>query len=313
MSLRAVQIRTKGDRTQLPYRQSFFDKYAGPIYLLPAVAVILLVTAVPIISTIHNSFTNRSLIMRTFDYVGWENYVRVLSDRSFWSSLIRTVVWTCGSVSLQILIGLAVALLLNRATAFKGLFRTLIIIPWAFPLIVTAFMWLWILNDVYGIVNIVLMRSGIISEPILFFGTGFNAMATVILLNVWFGYPLIAVNIIAVLQTIPQELYEVAALDGANGRQMFFHITLPHIILVITLLGALRIIWVFNLFGRVFLFTGGGPASATTILSIYTYQTGWAMGQMGRASAITIITLIMILLFFRVYYMILDRVEESYR
>ena len=243
--------------------------------------------------------------------MGLSNYVSVLQNSEFYISLWNTVVYTVLSLSLQLLFGFIVALALNRITRFKGLFRTLCLIPWAFPMIIVSFTWSYLLNDIYGIVNGKLLAWGIVSQPIQFLADPKLAMITVSLINVWFGVPLFAINILASLQTIPKELYEAAEMDGATVWQRFRFITLPFVRVVVGLLIILRTIWIFNSFDLIFLLTGGGPGVSTQTMPIFAYRMGWTLYSLGRSSAVTILLLIILAVACTIYFKVLDHWESE--
>ncbi|RZJ83593.1 MAG: sugar ABC transporter permease, partial [Massilia sp.] len=250
----------------------------------------------PVLSSIFFSFTNRNLLKAVYSFIGFQNFASILQSRDFWNAFGNSLKWTVGSVLGQLVVGMLAALALEKIPRFSGVFRTLLIIPWAFPAIVIAFSWRWILNDVYGflpkLLNAIQITDGNISflaDPQLVFGV---ALA----INIWFGAPLFMINILAALKTVPRDQYEAAKIDGATGLQRFWFITLPHVQRVIGLLLILRTIWVFNNFELLFLITGGGPAGITTTLPIYAYRTGWGLRQLGMASAITVLLLLFLLI-----------------
>jgi multiple sugar transport system permease protein len=264
---------------------------SGLWFVLPAMLVVVALLLYPVLSSIYFSFTNRNLLKTVYAFVGMQNFVSVLNSRDFWNAFFVSIRWTAGSVLGQLVVGLLAALALEKVPRFTGLYRTLLIIPWAFPAIVIAFSWRWILNDVYGFLPNLLNafhfsdgRISFLADPQLVFGV---ALA----INIWFGAPLFMVNILAALKTVPRDQYEAAMIDGANIGQRFWYITVPHVRRVIGLLVILRTIWVFNNFELLFLITGGGPAGLTTTLPIYAYRTGWGLRQLGMASAITVLLL----------------------
>lgn len=290
---------------------SFADRHMEPIFIAPAMVVTIVLLAWPICMSICYSFTNKSLLGKPVEFVGLSNYVSVLQNSEFYISLWNTVVYTVLSLSLQLLFGFIVALALNRITRFKGLFRTLCLIPWAFPMIIVSFTWSYLLNDICGIVNGKLLAWGIVSQPIQFLADPKLAMITVSLINVWFGVPLFAINILASLQTIPKELYEAAEMDGATVWQRFRFITLPFVRVVVGLLIILRTIWIFNSFDLIFLLTGGGPGVSTQTMPIFAYRMGWTLYSLGRSSAVTILLLIILAVACTIYFKVLDHWESE--
>ncbi|MFC9983222.1 carbohydrate ABC transporter permease, partial [Microbacterium keratanolyticum] len=229
----------------------------------------------------------------------------------FWNAFRISILWTVASIAGQLLVGFLAAIALNRIRHLTGLFRTLLIIPWAFPAIVIAFGWRWILNDVYGFLPNLLTRLGITDANVSFLANPDLVMATVLAINIWFGAPLFMVNILAALKTVPQEQFEAAIVDGANGWQRFAYITMPHVKKVVGLLVILRGIWVFNNFELLFLITGGGPAGLTETLPIFAYRTGWSLQQLGVASTITVLLLVFLLTLGALAFRLLNRWEKD--
>lgn len=208
-------------------------------------------------------------------------------------------------------IGFTGALAINRVNFGKGIYRTLMIIPWAFPSIVIALSWKWILNGVSGFIPNILVQLGICNELPQFLSDNSFVFLTLIFINIWFGAPMIMVNVLSALQTIPQDQYEAAQIDGASKVQQFWYITVPHIKVVVGLLVVLRTIWVFNNFDIIYLLTGGGPANATTTMPIYAYNMGWNTKLLGRSSAVTMLLLAFLLLVCVIYFTIIGKWEKE--
>ena len=271
-------------------RKVKFD-YARWIFVLPALLVVGILLVYPIFSSLYYSMTTKHLIKASYDFIGLENYKAVLSDSNFYKAFLTSILWTVGSLLGQLFIGFTAALAINRVKIGKGIYRTLMIIPWAFPSIVIALSWKWILNGVSGFLPNILVQLGISSELPQFLSDSSLVFLTLIFINVWFGAPMIMVNVLSALQTIPQDQYEAAQIDGASKFQQFWHITVPHIKVVVGLLVVLRTIWVFNNFDIIYLLTGGGPANATTTVPVYAYNMGWGTKLLGRSSAVTVLLL----------------------
>lgn len=216
-----------------------------------------------------------------------------------------------GSLAGQLIIGFTGALAINRVNFGKGIYRTLMIIPWAFPSIVIALSWKWILNGVSGFIPNILVQLGICNELPQFLSDNSFVFLTLIFINIWFGAPMIMVNVLSALQTIPQDQYEAAQIDGASKVQQFWYITVPHIKVVVGLLVVLRTIWVFNNFDIIYLLTGGGPANATTTMPIYAYNMGWNTKLLGRSSAVTMLLLAFLLLVCVIYFTIIGKWEKE--
>jgi multiple sugar transport system permease protein len=280
-------------------------------FVLPAITIVLALLIYPVASSIYFSFTNRNLLTLVYQFVGFQNFTSVIANPEFWNAFGNSIKWTVGSVLGQLLVGFLAALALERIPRFSGLYRTLLIIPWAFPAIVIGFSWRWILNDVYGFIPNLLTTLGITETNISLLSNPDVVFWAVLAINIWFGAPLFMVNILAALKTVPREQQEAARVDGANIAQRFWFVTLPHIKKIVGLLLILRTIWVFNNFELLFLITGGGPAGLTTTLPIFAFQTGWSLHQLGMASAITVLLLLFLLLLASIAFRLLSHWERK--
>ncbi|AHN23707.1 carbohydrate ABC transporter permease [Lysinibacillus varians] len=287
-----------------------FD-YARWLFVMPAIIIVGLLFVYPFLSSIYFSFTTKNLLSSNYQFVGLENYRKVLADPDFWNSFFNSLKWTFFSLVGQVLVGFILALAIHRIKRFKWLYRTLLIIPWAFPTIVIAFSWQWILNGVYGYLPNLIVKLGLMNNPPAFFTDSTWAFVCLVGINIWFGAPLIMVNVLSALQTVPQEQFEAARIDGASSWQVFRFITLPHIRVVIGLLVVLRTIWIFNNFDIVYLLTGGGPSNATTTLPIFAYNLGWGTQLLGRSSAVTVLLFLFLLTICLLYFYIIRKWEKE--
>ena len=285
--------------------------YTRWIFVLPAMIVVSVLFVYPFLSSIFYSFTNKNLIMPNWKFVGFDNYIAVINDPSFWLAFSNSILWTIFSLVGQVLVGFALAMALHRIRHLQWLYKILLIIPWAFPTIVIAFSWQWILNGVYGYLPNMIVKLGLMDIAPHFLSDSTWAFVSLVFINVWFGAPLIMVNVLSALQTVPQEQYEAAKIDGANAWQVFRHITLPHIKVVIGLLVVLRTVWVFNNFDIIYLITGGGPANSTMTLPIFAYNMGWGTKMLGRSSAVTVLLFIFLLLICFIYFKVISRWEKE--
>lgn len=292
-------------------KKRYISQITSLAFILPAILVVGLLLLYPVATSIFYSFTSKHLIKAKYHFVGFGNYIKVLSDPDFLAAFLTSVKWTVCSLIGQIVVGFSAALALERIKKGKGVFRTILIIPWAFPSIVIALSWKWILNGVYGFVPNLLLKLGICSSIPQFFSSAELVFGTLVFINIWFGAPLIMVNVLSALQTVPRDQYEAAQIDGASPLQSFVHITLPHIRVVVGLLVVLRTIWVFNNFDTIYLITGGGPANLTATVPIYAYNVGWGLKQLGVSSAVTVLLLIFLLMVCMVYFKILDKWERE--
>ena len=281
------------------------------LFVLPAIIVVCALFLYPICSSIFYSFTNKNLIRPTYSFVGFDNYITILTDKAFWSSFFNSLKWTVFSLVGQLLVGFTAALALNRVKHLKGVYKTLLIIPWAFPSIVIAFSWKWILNGVYGILPNLLVQLGICDEIPQFLTEKTLAFVVLVLINIWFGAPMIMVNVLSALQTVPQDQYEAAEIDGAKKWQSFLYITVPHIKIVMGLLVVLRTVWIFNNYDIIYLITGGGPAGSTETVPVYAYNMGWGTKLLGQSSAVTVLLFIFMMVICIGYFAVIGRWEKE--
>ena len=285
--------------------------YTKWLFVLPAVIVVAALFIYPIFSSLFYSMTTKNLIRPKYNFVGLKNYLDILSDPKFWAAFLNSLKWTVFSLLGQILVGFTAALALNRVNLFKGMYKTLLIIPWAFPSIVIAFSWTWILNGVYGILPNLLVKWNICESAPQFLTEKNLAFIVLVLINIWFGAPMIMVNVLSALQTVPQDQYEEAKIDGASTFQSFKHITLPHIKLVMGLLVVLRTVWIFNNFDLIYLITGGGPAGSTQTVPLYAYEMGWGTKLLGKSSAVTVLLFIFLMSVCIIYFTIMNCWERE--
>lgn len=285
--------------------------YTRWVFVLPAMIIVGALLIYPIFSSLYYSMTTKHLIRPVYDFVGLANYQDVLTDPDFFKAFLHSIIWTIASLAGQIFIGFTAALCVNRVKHLKGVYRTLMIIPWAFPSIVIALSWKWILNGVSGFLPNLLVQLGICSELPQFLSDSSMVFVTLVLINIWFGAPMIMINVLSALQTIPQDQYEAAQIDGASKGQQFFHITFPHIKVVVGLLVVLRTIWIFNNFDIIYLLTGGGPADKTMTVPIYAYNMGWGTKMLGKSSAVTILLLLFLLLICFIYFAVIAKWEKE--
>ena len=271
-------------------------------YLLitPACFIGFLVLIFPLLDAIYLSFFNvRIRGVNTF--VGLKNYVDFFQSDWSLAALKNTTVWTVCSTGGQFLLGLAAALLLNQPIKVRGLFRGIALIPWVTPAVAATATFSWILNDQFGIVNYILLSLGIIKEPVLWLGISL-AMPTVILTNIWKGFPFVMVILLAGLQGIDKAYYEAAEVDGATVWQKFSYITIPQLKPMINVAVLLSAIWNFRYFTLIFTMTEGGPGTATEVLVTLQYKNAFKYLTLGYGSAIGIVIFAFVLVFTLLYY-----------
>ena len=228
----------------------------------------------------------------------------------FWLSLWNSLIWVFGSVSLQFLGGFVAALLLHQGFRGRALVRTVTLLPWIIPGIVVALVWEWLYQPNYGVINDLLVRSGLLRDRVAWLSDPVLAMPAVIATNVWRGVPFFAIMLLAGLQAIPDDIYEAARVDGASVTQRFWHITVPLLRPIIVVATATRIIWTFNYADLIFVMTSGGPANATQITSTYTLLQAYSNLDFGYAATLSVV-LLLIMLGFTVFYLKVTRGVES--
>ena len=286
------------------------DRQLGILFLLPFAVVSCLFVIYPALEAVRLAFYEKLPFQRTLTFVGLDNFRYVFADPVFWAALRQTVVWTLASIVLQTVFGVGIALLLNQTLRGINVFRGLLLFPYMVPTVVIALIWRWMFNPEFGVVNAVLLGSGLISAPIYWLATPLWAMVSTILLNVWKFTPFVVICVLARLQVIPLELYEAAAVDGAGAWRAFLHITLPQLKTVLALVVVFRTIWTFNKFEEIYLLTRGGPGTATFNLAVYAFEQATANLKLGAAAA-TGVVMLTVLFSGSVLYLWLIQQEEA--
>jgi multiple sugar transport system permease protein len=277
------------------------ERNLGILLILPVILVIALLVLVPLAQVVWDSLGNRTFLSNVSHFIGLGNYTTLLSSSNFWQTFEHSAGWTIASVALQLIIGLALALLLNRRMPARALFRGLYLLPWVTPVVVIVLIWKWMLNDLYGVVNALLGALNPAWHSISWFSGPSLALPTVIGINVWRGAPFVMVIFLAGLQTVPKELQEAAALDGAGMWRTFWHVTLPHLRAILVTMILIFTLFNFNNFDLIYLATQGGPANATMTLPVSTYQVGFGGELIGQASAWAVLMLLTVLLVALIY------------
>jgi multiple sugar transport system permease protein len=252
------------------------------------------------------------LVLGSYDYspyqnqpaqfVGLRNYGALIGDRAFWSALGASVIWVVGSVVPQFLLGLGMALVLNRTFRGRAIVRTIILAPWAVSGVVTGFIWMWLFDGTIGVINGLLMQAGVIDAPVpwgIYEGT---TWLMVLVANAWRGAPFFAIVVLAALQSIDPALYEAASIDGATARQKFRFVTWPLIFNAVVIATLLRALWTFNFIDLLWTMTRGGPAGATTTLPIYIFDVVYQKGQFGYGAALAVALCILLIVFSAAYW-----------
>lgn len=265
------------------------------LYVAPAVFLFALLMLFPMLTVLRYSLMDGAIMKKNAIFVGLQNYVMLFDDPVFWQSVVQTLYFTVMSVVFHLLIGLAFALLLNSNRinpVIRSLLRVLYILPWLFTAVIIAIIWRLLL-DPNGVVNSVLMDLHIVDYKIEWFSSTKTALHALTFANIWAGYPLYMVSLLAGLQGIPKDLYEAAGIDGAGEFQKFRYITIPQLKPIMVSIALLDFIWTMQVFPLVWMTTGGGPIYSTEVLSTYTYKLAFSSYEFSQASASAIFILIM--------------------
>lgn len=292
-------------RAPLSLRQQ--DARTAWLLLAPSLLVMLGITFWPVISTLFLSFFNApSGINQARTFVGLGNYLEMLSDQTFWETIWRTLYFTVVSVGIELVLGLAIAQLIHSKPWGWQFLRIALIIPWAVPTIVNGAMWRWIYSADFGALNGLLTALGLINHYIPWLTLPNMAMNLVIIADVWHTMPFVALVLQAALATLPEELDEAAAVDGANAWQRFWQIRLPLLRPAILVALIVRTVDAFRVFDIVYIITAGGPAYKTLTITYLTYLNSFTFGKQGTGAAlsflISAVTLIMAIVYIRLLY-----------
>jgi ABC-type sugar transport system permease subunit len=296
MATTAARIPAKGTILAGPVRPGRVGvrRWLGPdyrlgfLFVLPIVLLVLALVAYPFAYAVYLSMTQKYVGLPPV-FVGLDNYVRLTFDGFFQRAVVNSFVFTGSSVVCKLVLGIGMALVLTSRIRFRSFWTGVLLIPWVAPTVVSALNFLWIYDYSLGVLNYVLVKVlrilpqgiGWLSEP----GT---AMASVIGVNVWRGFPFFGISFLAGMKAIPGELYEAAAVDGASAVQRFRHVTLPGIRNIVIIVVLLSTIWTFNDFAIIYILTKGGPGGATQVLPVFTYEMAFGAQRLGEAVAVAL-------------------------
>ncbi|MCX2927549.1 carbohydrate ABC transporter permease [Streptomyces sp. NEAU-W12] len=279
-------------------------------FMAPAAVFVAVFIYYPMVAGSQMAFRNWNLTDLTdTSWVGLKNFRDVFADPAWATVLDNTLVWVVGSIVPQLVIGFAIALWLRRRFPFRGLYQALIFFPWAISGFLIGILFRWMFNSEFGVVNDLLQKAGLIDEPIAWLADPQTAMTAVLVANIWYGVTFFAIMILAALQSIPDELYEAAALDGAGKARTLFRITIPYIRTTLALTVLLRVIWIFNFPDLIFGMTGGGPNNETHIVTTWMIKIT-QQGDYGKASAIGLLV-VAVLLVFAVFFLLATREKQA--
>ncbi|MDN4474778.1 sugar ABC transporter permease [Demequina sp. SYSU T00192] len=264
-------------------------RLAGAAFLAPAALYMIVFFGYPMVHNLvmgSQDYSVSSFYTGDAPFVGFDNYAAIFSDPAFWPTLGRTAMFTVASIVFQFVIGLALAVFFVRRFPLSGVIRALLLLPWLLPLVVSASVWRWIFDQDNGILNIALRGAGVIDEPIGWLNTVAWSLVSVIITNIWIGIPFNLVLLHGGLQAIPGSLYEAAALDGAGPWRQFTHISWPLLKPVTQVTLVLGLVYTLKVFDVIAVMTGGGPASSSQTLTVWSYQLSFNEFLFGQGAAV---------------------------
>ena len=280
-------------------------------FLAPAAIMILIFVFYPVLRTVQLGFQNFNLFDQlNVGYNGLQNFRNILNDPNFGTVIRNTFLWVFVSVFFQFTIGFGLALLMKTKFKFIGIYQGLIFIPWALSGFLMGLVWKWIFDESFGVLNDALLKLGLIDTRIPWLSDARWGMTAVIIANVWYGVTFFVIMILAALQGVPKEMLEAAELDGANRFQTLFSVIIPYIRAKLILIVLLRIMWITNFPDLIFGMTQGGPAGRTHIISSWLIEKLTLDADWGAASALGLMTMV-ILFVFTLFYLMATRLEKD--
>lgn len=271
----------------------FRKKITPYLFLSPTLILMVILLVIPICLVVKYSFQNNAIVVKTPEFVGFNNYRKILGDEDFWNAAKNTVIFVVVSVAAHLVLGMCYALLLNTdyfGRRTKTIARVIYILPWVFTASVIAILWKLMLQP-HGIVDYLLSFVNLATKDTEWLSSRSTALATLTFVNIWCGYPFYMISILAGLQGISADLYESAALDGANAWKTFWNITIPQLKPILISIAMLDFIWTIQTFSVIWMLTGGGPVKSTETLSIYIYKLAFNRTQYAHASTAAVIVL----------------------
>src|SRR2546426_1861582 len=285
--------RLPGALTQRPQRGGLRrvlgpDHRMGYLFVTPIALFVLSLVAYPFGYALYLSLTHK-LVGLPPVFVGFENYIRLSADGFFQRAVVNSAIFTFGSVGFKLVLGVVMALVLTSNIRWRSFWTGVLLIPWVAPTVVSALNFLWIYDGSLGVLNYLLVRVfRILPQGVGWVSEAGTAMASVIFVNIWRGFPFFGISFLAGMKAIPGELYEAASVDGANALQRFCYVTLPSLRNIMIIVVLLSTIWTFNDFGIVYILTKGGPGGATMVLPVFTYEMAFGAQRLGDATAVAL-------------------------
>ena len=266
------------------------------LYCAPALILIAAIMMVPLVIGLSYAFRDLTLLdPLSGGYIGLQHFSEIWNDDNFWNALRNTVTWTVCCVVLQFLLGLVLALLLNRPFPGRAVIQALVFLPWAVPSFLSGLNWAWLFNPVVGPLPSWFQALGLMDAPDNLLSSPEHALWGPILAMVWWGIPFFAITLLAALQSIPRDIYEAAAMDGAGAIRRFQSITLPYLAPTMAITILLRTVWVANSADLIVVMTRGGPADSTQIMASYIFTQAFQRLDFGYASALSAVLLVLLL------------------
>ncbi len=285
---------------------------AAPLAMIfPSLALAFFIIGYPLWDLISTSVHEVNRFGQVLGFTGAENYVELLDDPLFMASLWRTGVWTVAVVIGSLALSVPIALILNDDFIGRGVARIIIMLPWAISLTMTAIVWRWTLNGQSGLLNVTLGQLGLIGRPVEWLATAELAFPIEIGVGILVSIPFTVTVLLGGLSSIPTDVYEAARIDGAGGMARFRYLTLPLLRPFINIAIVLNVIHVFNSFPIIWVLTEGGPANRTDILVTYLYKLAFRFGQIGKASAMSLVMFAALLVFIIFYVAMAMREREQ--
>ncbi|PWJ87726.1 carbohydrate ABC transporter membrane protein 1 (CUT1 family) [Mesorhizobium loti] len=293
--------------------QRVVNHRADYLYVLPALAVMMIVIAYPVYYTLELSLfkTPANLQMKDKVYVGLDNYVTILTSQSFRDVTVNTLIWTISSTLISFLLGLCAALALHREFAGRGVLRAVLLVPYVVSAVAASYVWKWLYHSDFGVIGALSVQFGFTDRPINFLDNLYTVLPSLIVVNIWREFSFAMIMLMAGLQTVPDQLLRAAQVDGANTWQRFWHVTFPHLkgVSMVTLL--LLMVANFNSFIIPWVMTGGGPAGASDIWITQIYQLAFGRQRWGLASAYAVILFVVLMTLGYFYVKALTRGDEA--
>lgn len=298
-----IRKQTRGNRSNLAVRRR-----AEPyLFLMPTMLLLLLMFGYPLINSIFMAFQNYKLTqVSKIHFNGLDNFRKLFGETDIGLIIKNSIVYVVISVAGQFLLGMTLAMALNKQFPLRGVYQAIVFLPWSFSAFVIGLMHRWSFNGEYGVVNDLLMKFNIIGEKIAWLGTPGFSLAVVIIAMIWMGIPFFAIMILAALQSIPMDVYEASYIDGCGPIRRFTKITFPYIKPTVIITVLLRTIWIFNSFDLIVVITNGGPANTSQTLPSYMYIKAFSSYDFGLASALGVVLMTTLVIYVTLFLKVTD-------